>query len=69
MAQRLCVLIALAAAMAAAQQVEDTPLYPAARTGGSYMHSYYLPGASSTPWRPAWSPDGREITFAMSGSI
>lgn len=43
--------------------------YPAARTGGNYMHNYYLPAASSTPWRPAFSPDGREIVFAMSGSL
>jgi TolB protein len=69
MLQRLGVLVALGAAVAAAQQVEDSPNYPAARTGASYMHSYYLPAAASTPWRPAWSPDGKEIAFAMSGSI
>jgi len=56
-------------ASAAAQQVEDWPGYRAARTGGNYMHNYYLPAASSTPWRPAFSPDGSEIAFAMSGSI
>ena len=34
------------------------------------MHNYYLPPApSSTPWAPAWSPDGRWIAVAMSGSI
>ncbi len=44
--------------------------YPNARTGGNYMHNYYLPPApSSTPWAPAWSPDGRWIAVAMSGSI
>ena len=59
----------MGAVVAAAQQVEDSPNYPAARTGASYMHSYYLPAAASTPWRPAWSPDGKEIAFAMSGSI
>jgi TolB protein len=51
------------------QSQEDLPGYRAAKTGGNYMHNYYLPAASSTPWRPAWSPDGREIAFAMSGSI
>ena len=44
--------------------------YPTARTGGNYMHNYYLPPApSSTPWAPAWSPDGNWIAVAMSGSI
>ncbi len=56
----LCLVVALA---------QDEPGYRAARTGGNYMHNYYLPAASSTPWRPAWSPDGREIAFAMAGSI
>jgi hypothetical protein len=53
-------------AAAAASQSRD---YPAARTGGNYMHNYYLPAASSTPWRPTFSPDGREVVFAMSGSL
>ena len=34
-----------------------------------YMYSYYVPPPSSTPWRPAWSPDGKEIMFSMSGSL
>src|SRR6266849_7859726 len=35
-----------------------------------YMYSYYVPqSAASTPWRPAWSPDGKEIAFGMSGSL
>ncbi len=36
---------------------------------GGYMYSYYVPPTSSTPWRPAWSPDGRQIAFSMAGSI
>ena len=34
------------------------------------MHNYYFaPAPSSTPWAPAWSPDGTTIAIAMSGSI
>jgi TolB protein len=63
---RAVILLALAAAPAHAQP----GAYPAARHGGNYMHNYYLPPApSSTPWAPAWSPDGRSIAVAMSGSI
>ena len=43
--------------------------YPNARTGGNYMHNFYLPPAASTPWRPSFSPDGEQIAFSMAGSI
>jgi len=44
--------------------------YPAAKQGSSYMWNYYLPPApSSTPWAPAWSPDGKSLAIAMDGSI
>ncbi|HEX5649726.1 MAG TPA: hypothetical protein VFX69_08730, partial [Steroidobacteraceae bacterium] len=47
----------------------SAPAYPSARQG-FYMHNYYLaPAPSSTPWAPAWSPDGSVIAVAMSGSI
>ena len=46
------------------------PDYPASKHGGTYMFNYYLPPApSSTPWAPAWSPDGKWIAVAMQGSI
>ena len=50
---------------------QDGPrTYPNARTGGNYMYNYYFgPAPSSTPWAPAWSPDGKWIAVAMSGSI
>ena len=40
-----------------------------ARFASGYMYSYYVPQSASTPWRPAWSPDGQELAFAMSGSL
>ncbi len=44
--------------------------YPAARTGGTYMHNFYFsPAVSATPWWPDWSPDGTWIAVAMHGSI
>jgi TolB protein len=57
--------------VAAASVIGQSPrTYPSARTGGNYMYNYYLPPApSSTPWAPAWSPDGKSIAVAMSGSI
>ena len=61
----LLLLTTLYAASASAQRTA----YPKARTGGNYMHNFYLPPAASTPWRPAFSPDGKEIAFSMSGSI
>ena len=60
---------------ASAQTTPESPFesaggYPAARHGGNYMHNYYFPPApSSTPWAPAWAPDGDSIAVAMSGSI
>ncbi len=35
-----------------------------------YTYNYYYPPApSSTPWAPAWSPDGKSITVSMMGSL
>ena len=81
--RNLCVAAGLGFSLAAgnvrAQQQPSAPTpiiqgvaaaYPAARHGGNYMHNFYLPPApSSTPWAPAWSPDGSRIAVAMSGSI
>lgn len=56
------------ASVALAQPGGNT--YPASRQGGNYMHNFYFPPApSSTPWAPDWSPDGKWIAVAMSGSI
>lgn len=68
MVKRICLL--LGAAFAASAQHAAPPAYPAAKQGGQYMHNYYIPPApSTTPWAPAWSPDGRSIAVAMYGSI
>src|SRR5262245_54983653 len=64
----VCVAAAAAAAVAAVAPVR--PDYPASKHGGTYMFNYYLPPApSTTPWAPAWSPDGKWIAVAMYGSI
>ena len=34
-----------------------------------YLESMYLPSVTRGPWSPAWSPNGREIAFAMHGSL
>ncbi len=48
----------------------QNPAYPAAESGGNYMHNFYFPPSpSSTPWAPDWSPDGEWIAVAMAGSI
>jgi len=63
---RAGLLLLTAAAVVQAQR----RVYPAARQGGNYMHNYYLPPApGSTPWAPAWSPDGKWIAVGMHGSI
>ena len=65
----VCVLCAMAVLSSVLGQGLQGP-YPGARTGGNYMHNYYFPPApSSTPWAPAWSPDGKWIAVGMSGSI
>ena len=50
--------------------VAQSGVYPAARSGGNYMVNFYFPPSpSSTPWAPAWSPDGQWLAVAMQGSI
>jgi TolB protein len=62
--------LALGAAAVVLSAMPQAQNYPAARTGGNYMHNYYLPPAgSSTPWWPTWSPDGQWLAFAMHGSL
>ena len=44
--------------------------YPASKHGANYMFNYYIPPApSTTPWAPAWSPEGDWIAVAMYGSV
>jgi TolB protein len=66
----IAVVAMLAIAVPRAQAPPGATYYPAAKQGGNHMFSYYFPPApSSGPWAPAWSPDGKWIAVAMSGSL
>ncbi|HZT33307.1 MAG TPA: CehA/McbA family metallohydrolase [Bryobacteraceae bacterium] len=66
MKRRLLILAGGLCAILAAQEGR----YPASRHGSSYMWNYYFPPSpSTTPWAPAWSPDGKWIAVGMYGSI
>ncbi len=61
---------ALAAQPAVYLMPEPGLTYANAGTGGNYMFNYYLPPqGTSTPWWPAWSPDGESLAFSMQGTI
>jgi len=63
-------IIAAAALLAGVESVGQVIPYPSVKQGGFYTHNYYFgPAPSSTPWAPAWSPDGSKLAVAMNGSI
>jgi len=60
----------IAASFLSVELMAQARFYPAARSGGNYMHNFYFPPSpSATPWAPDWSPDGQWIVVAMQGSI
>ena len=63
----VCGLLFNSLVLAAVAQIP--PAFPAAKTGGNYLHNYYLPPPSSTPFYPAWSPTGEELAFSVQGSL
>jgi dipeptidyl aminopeptidase/acylaminoacyl peptidase len=70
MLTRLTSLVVAVLLLVAHLAAQGARTYRVARQGGNYMHNYYFaPAPSSTPWAPAWSPDGTTIAVAMSGSI
>jgi len=68
----VALLVPLAAGLLTAEPSAQWPRrpYQASRYGGNYLHTYLVPPApASTPWAPAWSPDGRSIAVGLAGSI
>ena len=65
----LSALLFLLGAMIEPASAQRAAVYSMAKTGGNYMHNFYLPPPASTPWRPSFSPDGKQIAFSMAGSI
>ena len=69
-ALRLGALVVILSLIATADLFAQNRPYPSSQHGGNYMFNYYLPPApSSTPWAPAWSPNGEAIAVSMQGSI
>ncbi len=63
----LSLLLPLLTALPAAAQGTE---YPAVKYRSNYLASYYLSHSSTTtPWWPAWSPDGKWIAVSLYGSI
>lgn len=61
---------ALAGLLFAAHAFGQGTEYPAVKFRSNYLASYYLSHApTTTPWWPAWSPDGKWIAVSMHGSI
>ncbi|MFN0168313.1 MAG: CehA/McbA family metallohydrolase, partial [Bryobacteraceae bacterium] len=69
--KRLLVILFLAGSLLPAAQRYGYPvIYEKVTQGEQYVHNYYIPPApSSTPWAPAWAPDGKSIAVSMQGSL
>src|SRR6185295_19113739 len=48
---------------------DEADRYHASKNDHYMQNFYFPPSPGTTPWWPAWAPDGKSIAVAMQGSI